>query len=613
VRGAGSGILHASRLLLPAIIRVVDEEKREIEVCATSEALDSFGTVFGYDASKDAFTRWIGNVREMHERQAVGSSVALRFDDANRKIYVRVRISAGASDTWEKVKDGTLRGASIGAANVVWTRQRRDGKLVPVATSYDLNELSLVDNPANADALGFTFVRDGSIPNGVLEPLEWAADRERDATSDDGDMDTMDTMDTEGATASMTHDRAALSHDAHDHTHSGGYGDAHDHAGAHQHEDGSAHSHQHYHGHSHHDVHAQTDGYDVSSFADRSDDRERALGGADAHSHGHGHLHNHAHAYRVADGGVTDARSVTAEQARTRAYVSAEAWRYARGVEGRGLTADQYRIAAGVEQRLELEAAARAQGPFSRNPYAAADIGTPAQAEPHPGASHDELASGRIRQLDRDGQVSGNPATLASVSAAPEFGGTHTITELPDGFLELTDGTPENRVAASVAAPPAPAVVRGGIGANVEREIARIQAERSAERAAWAQRESGLAARIAALEAQPQAGGPVFNGMAAPVEKRDALTPGAGYGGHYGVSGAGGPSAGSSPLRASPAERIAALQAVAAGVTNPQLQVEIAAQIMLIQQEERGAPVEQVAVAMPSPQAARRAMPRQAW
>jgi hypothetical protein len=31
-------------------------ERREIEVCATSGALDSYGTVFAYEASRDAFT-----------------------------------------------------------------------------------------------------------------------------------------------------------------------------------------------------------------------------------------------------------------------------------------------------------------------------------------------------------------------------------------------------------------------------------------------------------------------------------------------------------------------------------------------------------------------------
>lgn len=161
-----------TRAILPCEIRIVDEEKREIEVCATSEAKDSYGTIFGYDASVDAFDRWAGNVREMHNRVAVGRKVAIRKDDAARRIYVRIRISKGAQDTWEKVKDGTLAGSSIGASNVEWRNQRIAGEDVPVATRYDLVELSLVDLPSNPDALGVTFFRDGGFNDALLADLE---------------------------------------------------------------------------------------------------------------------------------------------------------------------------------------------------------------------------------------------------------------------------------------------------------------------------------------------------------------------------------------------------------------------------------------------------------
>jgi len=159
-----------------APITRVDAERREIELCATSEALDAHGTIFDYAASKEAFTRWLGNVREMHERRAVGRRVAVRCDDEARRVYVRLRISRGAQDTWEKVLDGTLRGASIGASEVDWRRERRvvagRSRWVNVATRYDLAELSLVDNPSNPDALGVTFVRDAAPDVTLLDPLE---------------------------------------------------------------------------------------------------------------------------------------------------------------------------------------------------------------------------------------------------------------------------------------------------------------------------------------------------------------------------------------------------------------------------------------------------------
>jgi hypothetical protein len=170
-----SAVTGTARIGFAPIVRV-DAPRREIELCATSETVDSHGTIFDYDASKDAFTRWIGNVREMHGRQAVGSRVAVRCDDEARRIHVRIRISRGAQDTWEKVLDGTLRGASIGASGVVWQRQRRrvagEQRSLNVATRYDLVELSLVDNPSNPDALGVTFVRDATPDAALLDVLD---------------------------------------------------------------------------------------------------------------------------------------------------------------------------------------------------------------------------------------------------------------------------------------------------------------------------------------------------------------------------------------------------------------------------------------------------------
>ena len=175
---SGSGEAQAveahARVGYAPIVRV-DATRREIELCATSEAVDSYGTVFDYEASKDAFSRWIGNVREMHERRAVGQRVAIRCDDENRRVHVIVRVSSGARDTWEKVLDGTLRGASIGASNVVWQKQTRviggQPRAVTVATKYDLVELSLVDNPSNPDALGIAIVRDATPDVTLLDPL----------------------------------------------------------------------------------------------------------------------------------------------------------------------------------------------------------------------------------------------------------------------------------------------------------------------------------------------------------------------------------------------------------------------------------------------------------
>lgn len=164
---------EVQRIFVAPISRV-DPEKRQVTVTATSEAVDTYGTIFDYDASKRAFLKWVGNVREMHQPKAVGSRVAVHCDDENRKIDVTLRISRGAQDTWEKVLDGTLKGASIGASKVMWQHPatRDKGTAHPRAVDYDLAELSLVDNPSNPDSLGIMFVRSAQPDTSLLDVIE---------------------------------------------------------------------------------------------------------------------------------------------------------------------------------------------------------------------------------------------------------------------------------------------------------------------------------------------------------------------------------------------------------------------------------------------------------
>lgn len=174
----------AQRIGFAPITRI-DAATREIEVTATSEALDAYGTIFDYEASCAAFARWMGNVREMHDALAVGKRVAVHEDAEQRQIRVRLRISRGAESTWQKILDGTLCGASIGAANVTWreARQSNAGRdsgtaggdpsaTVRVATAYDLVELSLVDNPANPDCVGIAVIRAALPDVDLLDELE---------------------------------------------------------------------------------------------------------------------------------------------------------------------------------------------------------------------------------------------------------------------------------------------------------------------------------------------------------------------------------------------------------------------------------------------------------
>jgi Caudovirus prohead serine protease len=136
----------------------IDKERRIVSGFATLNNVDRQKDIVTTEGSVRAFKRFRGNVRELHERKAAGKLISFGveqyFDKISNKIYdgifVRAYISKGAPDTWEKVMDGTLNGFSIGG-DIVDSENTIDdnGNMVRVIKDYELNELSLVDNPAN--------------------------------------------------------------------------------------------------------------------------------------------------------------------------------------------------------------------------------------------------------------------------------------------------------------------------------------------------------------------------------------------------------------------------------------------------------------------------------
>lgn len=153
----------------------VDKAQRLVSGFATLDNVDSQGDIVTAEASRKAFERARGNIREMHQSIAVGRMVDFRedefFDKANNKfyrgIYVTARVSEGAEDTWKKVLDGTLTGFSIGGEINEADNEfdKSADKSVRIIKDYDLVELSLVDNPANqlANVLSIQKAQNGSV------------------------------------------------------------------------------------------------------------------------------------------------------------------------------------------------------------------------------------------------------------------------------------------------------------------------------------------------------------------------------------------------------------------------------------------------------------------
>jgi hypothetical protein len=148
-----------NNLRLSVPLTKVDKERRVVSGFASLDNIDKQDDIVTAEASMDAFAKFRGNIREMHQPLAVGKMVSFKadkyFDPESKKFYNGVFVSAyvskGAQDTWEKVIDGTLTGFSIGGRMNKWDDgfDEKSDKAIRIIKQYDLIELSLVDSPAN--------------------------------------------------------------------------------------------------------------------------------------------------------------------------------------------------------------------------------------------------------------------------------------------------------------------------------------------------------------------------------------------------------------------------------------------------------------------------------
>lgn len=136
----------------------IDKENRLVSGWASLDNPDLQGDIVTAEASEKAFSRFRGNIREMHQNIAVGRMVSYKpdtyYDPVTKAfyngIYVTAYVSKGAQDTWEKVLDGTLAAFSIkGPIRDSETILSKSGGTLRKVHDYDLEELSLVDSGGN--------------------------------------------------------------------------------------------------------------------------------------------------------------------------------------------------------------------------------------------------------------------------------------------------------------------------------------------------------------------------------------------------------------------------------------------------------------------------------
>lgn len=121
---------------------------------ASSESVDSDGETITAAAMKAAIPDYMkfGAVREMHGKSAAGTAIEINVEDDGRTYFGAHIVDPVAV---KKVQTGVYKGFSIGGAVT-----GRDDLNKSVITGVKLTEISLVDRPANPDAVFTCFKAD---------------------------------------------------------------------------------------------------------------------------------------------------------------------------------------------------------------------------------------------------------------------------------------------------------------------------------------------------------------------------------------------------------------------------------------------------------------------
>lgn len=150
---------------------------------ASSEAVDSDGEIIAAEAMKAAIPDYMkfGAVREMHGSNAAGTAIEINVEDDGRTFFGAHIVDPVAVT---KVKTGVYKGFSIGGSVTA-----RDELNKSQITGLKLTEISLVDRPANPDAVFTCFKADKpkdeeEAANKDDKPSDKSAEEEGDKPKD---------------------------------------------------------------------------------------------------------------------------------------------------------------------------------------------------------------------------------------------------------------------------------------------------------------------------------------------------------------------------------------------------------------------------------------------
>ena len=156
-----------------AALTKVDEKLHLVYGRAADETIDKSNEKLDYDRSKPNFMSWsaeiakdtggksLGNVRDMHQKNAIGKLTDIQFDDVNKTIDVCAKIVD--AQAWEKVLEGVFTGFSIGGRYGQKTVEKIDNQDITRYVAFP-SEISIVDRPCIPTATFFEIQKaDGSL------------------------------------------------------------------------------------------------------------------------------------------------------------------------------------------------------------------------------------------------------------------------------------------------------------------------------------------------------------------------------------------------------------------------------------------------------------------
>lgn len=172
-------------------IKSSDNNERIIEGCISSDKVDKHGEIVDPKAvmeSKEEYMEF-PTVRLMHEAEPVGTT--LDIWKKGKKVYARVEIHDDEDKVWHKIEKKYLRAFSIGFRILAiedYCPDGEDGKCFWKFTKIMLVEISLVDSPANTDAVfevkkELKKIGGEALVNNMIKKVE-KIDKEGDETMD---------------------------------------------------------------------------------------------------------------------------------------------------------------------------------------------------------------------------------------------------------------------------------------------------------------------------------------------------------------------------------------------------------------------------------------------